>query len=151
MSRGPWNILQVKYFSGNKKVGNGVYGMVKCCVIMKRDMDLIRKLLLTVEGQEHGFASDIEIEGYTQEEIGYHAFLLDEAGLVVATKLTSHGSPSPCARIHRLTWQGHEFIDAARDNRIWSQAKDAIGKIGGASLPVWTALLTEYIKKNLGI
>ena len=118
---------------------------------MKLDMDLVRKMLLAVESNTHGFAPKIEIEGYTEEQIGYHAVLLGEAGLVVTNDFTSFGDKSPNAEIIRLTWAGHEFIDAARENIIWEQAKEKISQIGSATIPVWTAVLTEIIKKQLGI
>ena len=43
--------------------------MIKSYVNMKRDMDLIRQILLSVEADEHGFVSKIEIPDYTQEQI----------------------------------------------------------------------------------
>ena len=52
---------------------------------MKRDMDLIRTILLYL-----GFSNQksqwnpVEIEGYTRAEISYHIKLLDRAGLVEA-------------------------------------------------------------------
>jgi len=118
---------------------------------MKRDMDLIRKILLTIEADEHGFAPKIEIPGYTQEQIDYHAVLLGEAGLVQAHDMTDMGAKSPQAMITQLTWAGHEFLDVARENNIWNQAKDKVNKIGGATIPIWIAVLTEIIKKQLGL
>ena len=126
--------------------------MIKSCIDMKRDMDLIRAMLLAIEAEGHGFASHpIEIPNYTQEQIGYHAVLLGEAGLVKVHDVTHLGSNSPEALITRLTWAGHEFLDSARENNIWNQAKDKISKIGGASLQIWLALLTELIKENIGL
>jgi hypothetical protein len=115
-------------------------------------MDLIRKILLKIETYEHGFAPPkIEIQGYTQEQIGYHAILLGEAGLAEIVESSCEESESPSAIILRLTWAGHEFLDAARENNIWNQAKDKISKVGGATIPIWTAVLTEIIKKQLGL
>lgn len=125
--------------------------MLKSEIGMKRDMDLIRAILLACEVDEHGFAPRIEIEGYTQEQIGYHAVLLGEAGLAKVNNVTTMGSPSPRAQIVSLTWEGHEFLDSARDNQIWNLAKDSINKLGGASIQVWVIVLTGLIKKHLGI
>ena len=118
---------------------------------MKRDMDLIRAMLLAVEADPHGFVSVLKIPGYTQEQIGYHACLLGEAGLAHIVDITADGSNSPEAIVTSLTWAGHEFLDAARENTIWEQAKDKIKRIGGASLPIWTALLTALLKQQLGL
>ena len=118
---------------------------------MKRDMDLIRAMVLAIEAQEHGFASTIEVSGYTPEQINYHAYLLGEAGLARVIDVTTHGDESPEAIVVNLTWAGHEFLDSIRENNIWNEAKDKITKVGGASLPIWIALLTELIKKQIGI
>ena len=122
--------------------------MISSGNIMKRDMDLIRAILLTIESNPSGFARQpIEIDGYTQEEIGYHAILLGEAGLAKVVNLTSHGSKSPEAIITQLTWAGHEFLDSARENQRWNQAKDLINKVDGASMQIWVAVLAEIAKK----
>lgn len=118
---------------------------------MKRDMDLIRAMLLAIEADNHGFAPEMAIDGYTQEQIGYHAVLLGEAGLAKVHDVTHGGSHSPEALITRLTWEGHEFLDAARENNRWNKAKDTIGKIGGASLPIWTEILADLAKKAIGL
>ena len=123
--------------------------------IMKRDMDLIRAILLKTETDTHGFApqTQMEIPNYTQEEINYHIFLLGQAGLATVIDLTdfSDQTKSPEARIINLTWQGYEFLDLARENHTWNTAKDTINKIGGASLQVLIAVLTGIINKKLGI
>ena len=125
--------------------------MTKSGVNMKRDMDLIRAMLLAIESDPHGFAPIIEIPNYTQEDIGYHAVLLGEAGLAKVTDVTRMGSDTPDAIVERLTWAGHEFLDSARDNRIWNQAKDSIAKIGSASIQIWSMVLAGYIKNELGL
>ena len=125
--------------------------MLKAGIDMKRDMDLIRAMLLAIESDSSGFAPKIEIPDYTEEQINYHAFLLGEAGLAEVSSTTTNYSKSPEAMVKHLTWAGHEFLDSARDNTIWNQAKDKIGKIGGAAIQVWIALLIEQGKKQLGL
>ncbi len=43
--------------------------MIIAEIDMKRDMDLIRAMLLAIEAHPTGFAPKIEISGYTQEQI----------------------------------------------------------------------------------
>ena len=62
-----------------------------------------------------------------------------------------HAGGGPVVTITRLTWAGHEFLDASRENHTWDQAKDAINKVGGASISIWLALLTQLIEKKLGL
>ena len=89
---------------------------------MKRDMDLVREILLNVEALpfDGGF-HDITIDGHTNEEITYHVMLLDEAGFIEAQDLTT--MDGICWKPKRLTYAGHEFLDAARSDTVWQKAK----------------------------
>lgn len=90
---------------------------------MKRDMDLVRKILLAMEAHEAGFApQNFSVEGYSAEHIGYHAYLMDEAGLIEAVDITHCGSPSKTAIPRSITWHGYEFLEAARNDTIWEKA-----------------------------
>lgn len=119
---------------------------------MKRDMELIRKLLLEVEDSE-GWAPDtFEIEGYSDEQIGYHCHLLVQSGLAEGSDTTTSGSSAPSAMLTTLTWEGHEFIEAARDEKRWKKAMGLAASKGGAvSTEILKALLVSLARQSLGI
>lgn len=98
---------------------------------MKRDMDLARKILLAVEekgGTRGGL--DLDIPGHAKDEVSYHVQLLAEAGLLEAQDLsTMHGFE---VRPKRLTWNGHEFLEAARNDTVWNRAKEIVKEEGGS-------------------
>jgi len=115
-------------------------------------MDLVRALLLTLEEHEHGYAPDsVEIEGYTEEQIGYHCHLVKQASLADGYDDATMDNTSPSAGLTSLTWQGHEFIDAAHHPDIWSQSKAMMAKAGEGSFQVGLAVLSELVKKNVGL
>ncbi len=61
---------------------------------MKRDLNLIRKLVLMVEDAPTAWAPKLTVEDYSESQVGYHAHLLIEAGLargVDVTTLVSEG------------------------------------------------------------
>ena len=120
---------------------------------MKRDMDLVRSILLKLEEHEHGRAPvPLVIDGYTEEQIGYHVYLMDEAGLLIALKTQSRGSTSPCAIPMRMTWAGHDFLDAARSDTIWKAAKQRLAEsVGWVSFEVFKSVLVVLAKENLGL
>lgn len=119
---------------------------------MKRDMDLVRKIMLLLNNHEHGYApSDLSIDGYSEEQIGYHCFLLNDAGLIEAEEECASGEQSPFAIPTRLTWEGHEFIENAQNEKIWGQTKEAVHKLGNASFSVWAQVLTKVVMTNLGL
>ena len=119
---------------------------------MKRDMELVRKILIALNEHEHGFAPQpFEVEGYTDNHLGYHCLLLSEAGLIEAAKTTSISADSPSAIPIRLTWEGHEFIEDATNDNVWRQTKETVGKIGDASFSVWASVLSQVVIQNLSI
>jgi len=67
------------------------YDKTKEINFMKRDMDLIRKILLSIEDHEEDTDltefNNLEKEGHSKSEIYYHIELLNEAGLIDATFL----------------------------------------------------------------
>lgn len=116
---------------------------------MKRDMDLIRLLLLRSEGDEE---AEKLVERYPVPERAYHVGLLKDAGFVNAEiRCDENGVPNG-AVVTGLTWQGHEFLDAMRDDTVWKNAKDKMLKPGIS----WTvSLLFEVLKaeakKQIGL
>lgn len=120
---------------------------------MKRDMELIRKLVLAIEAAPTGYApDDLQLEGYTHEQIGYHAHLMTDAGLARGIDTTHMGSGSPQAMLTSLTWAGHEFAEAARDETRWKNAMGIVQEKGGAvTLSVLTQLLTALMKGAFGL
>jgi hypothetical protein len=120
---------------------------------MTRDLELIRKLILAVEASPTGYVKDdLEIESYSPEQIGYHAYLLVDAGLAKGVDITTIGSSSPNWQILHLTSAGHDFADAARDDSTWKKATGLVkDKAGGVTLDVMKQVLISVIKSALGL
>jgi len=119
---------------------------------MHRDMDLIRNILMKVADNPSAWAPDnLSIAGYTDEQIGYHALLLLESGLADGFDTTVQGG-EPQGMISRLTWEGHDFLEAAKEQSRWDEAKQLIfERAGSASLQVWKAILLQLTKTSLGL
>src|SRR2546428_14058395 len=96
-------------------------------------MDLIRKIIIaTEENADPAGLVELDIEGHSSEELSYHVKLLAEAGLIEAEDLSGLGEF--CWTPKSLTWSGHEFLDAARNDTVWTKTKDLVREKGG-SLP----------------
>jgi hypothetical protein len=114
---------------------------------MKRDMDLVRRILLALEAYEHGYAPEgFTIVGYDQEVIGHHVWLMEQGDLLTASATTVQRDGSPVALPGTITWDGHNFLDAVRSDTVWSKVK-AVLKDKGISLPF--TLLQELALKIL--
>jgi Hypothetical protein (DUF2513) len=62
---------------------------------MKRDMDLVRQILITIEDYEDGFAPEtVDVPGYTEETIGYHLVLMEAAGTICPFVFHRNGEAS---------------------------------------------------------
>lgn len=116
-------------------------------------MDLIRKIVLLLEESPNGLTpGHPKIEGYTDEQVAYHAAMLIEAELAKGSSSNTFDSPSPVVLLNNLTWKGHEFADAARNDSIWDKAKKKIqDKAGTVPWEILTQLLGSLIKKAVGL
>lgn len=73
------------------------------------------------------------MEGYTADQVGYHIWLLGQAGLMIVADVTSVGSSGPVAIPLNLTWEGHDFIAAARSDTTWFARYGKSQERGGRS------------------
>ena len=89
---------------------------------MRRDMDLVRAILLAVEENEDPYELlTPSIEGYSELQICHHIALLADAGLVNARDRSAIGVYYWSAGPH--TWAGHELLDLMRNDELWDVVK----------------------------
>ena len=101
---------------------------------MERNFDLIRNILRIVEAAPANTvlqANDFKIEGGDLDTVIGHIDLLIKAGLLDGKVIKTMRGLSGVL-ITGLTWTGHEFLSAARDDTVWAKAKDKFFK-GAAS------------------
>ena len=124
---------------------------------MKRDMDLIRSLLLFIEKDAVGgsmyyyryvdLADQFSIDSHT---ILGHIRLLAGAGFIENFTLSISRFD-----FSGLSWQGHDFLDSIRDTEIWKQTKEAASKAGGFTVELLAeiakGLISTKIKKHTGV
>jgi len=113
---------------------------------MKRNLDLIREILIFLNSDKP--PSELKVDGFTDEQIGYHCYILKDAKLIRAadTTMGSRVSALPLG----LTWEGHEFVDNAQNENFWIQAKNKIKGTGGTvSLSILTNTLGKVAQDAL--
>jgi hypothetical protein len=100
---------------------------------MKRDFDLIRKLLMFFEDKPSSEHIDVPpIEGFDDLTIKYHLVLLHDAGFLRCEPVKSSSSDRVIYVIpFDLTWQGHEFLEKIRNETTWKKIKETILSKGG--------------------
>ena len=105
-------------------------------------MDLIRMILLQQETGE----GPPKLAEYPEKQVVYNVALMKDAGLLDATILEDE-SGFPCeAALIRMTWAGHDFLDAARDDSLWRKAKEKVIRPSAS----WTfGILLEWLKHEI--
>ena len=118
---------------------------------MKRDIELIRKILFFLEMRsDHKAELDLPIEGYDTTTLRYHALLLAQAGLVDFEPEKTKTGIIIRAHVLGLNWAGHEFLDAVRSDKVWKKlVKYAKEKGGSLPFDLLKALGTELLKRSL--
>jgi hypothetical protein len=120
---------------------------------MKRDLNLIRNILLDIEAAPPGqLIQGFAYDGKEQPEILEHVQLLLDAGFIDGQVIEgSMGEPVACV-IMRMKWAGQEFLAKAKNDTIWkkviAQAED---KGLSTSMGVVNALLEAAAKKYVGL
>lgn len=122
---------------------------------MKRDPDLVRHLLLFLEEKSDDKGVDnLVMDGYSESEVMYHFILMDQAGLLRCERIVSRTTPDRVIRVlpFSLTWQGHEFLEASRDEGAWKKAKELVkSKSGALSFDVLKGVLIGLAKDSVGL
>lgn len=109
---------------------------------MKRDMDVIRQIVLAVRDAQAGLGA---LDGMDREVFAEHVRLLEEAGLVSAAVQVVH-QRATAAVAWRLTWAGQDFADAITSDTLWRKAKNEVIKPAGS----WTfGVLLDYLKAEI--
>ena len=113
---------------------------------MKRDMDLVRAILLAAEDSNEQWldAGSLACNAWDPVMVARHFELMDEAGLVVAN-VTEFLGGGVDGHVKRLTWAGYDFLDDVRSESIWEDTKTSISdKVGSASFDLIKAVAVGF-------
>lgn len=132
---------------------------------MKIDLDYLKKLLETFETSEKAFTNILELKHkgmvYDSEDFIFHLHLLWDNNLIstefpedlnFGLSRLGNGEPSWTVKNLRLTYNGHQFIEALSNDDIWNKLKKDFNKSGISTIvDVSKTLLGEYLKQKLGL
>jgi hypothetical protein len=115
-------------------------------------MDLVREIMLKIEALPPGPPVLYRISEVEDLVLLNHLEMLIEAGLVRGKISRSQGSRGDVIGISTLTWEGHEWIDAVRDPRVWEETKTTMLENGGAlSFELTKAVATRILRMRVGL
>lgn len=94
---------------------------------MKRDMELVRKILFTIEETVDNVAEcNFKVDNYSMEQVAYHCALLFEGGYIENYKGQYGSGELYTFVVGRLTWEGHDLLDKIRSDSVWNRTKETI-------------------------
>jgi len=116
---------------------------------MIRDMDLVRAILIALEDAPFdGGPLTLTLPNCAPDEYSYHVMLLHQAGLIHAFDFSSDSYAD--WRPAYLTWDGHEFLQAAKDDTRWNRAKSYLTEKGSPMIfEVLKTLLLGYVNQKV--
>lgn len=118
---------------------------------MKRDMDLVRVLLLKIGEAPFPIKfSDIvpETDGQAYENAAYNLrMLVEEVGFVKGIDASSNSGEDWLNL--QLTWYGSDFLENVRDPGVWQKTMEAGKKVGGFGIEIMIGVAKEYLKEKI--
>ena len=114
----------------------------------KRDLDRMREILLHLEQQE---SDDGQVwtrgDAFFVASDQYQITLLKQAGFLKGDYQTMGSVVTDQLMI---TFDGHDYLDAIRDDGIWQKTKTAVLETGGnATVEILKALALGFLKQKI--
>jgi hypothetical protein len=119
---------------------------------MKRDFDLIRKILLYVEENQKEYVEIIEsLEGYDNLTVIYHCQLLLDVGFLEGrVERVNTGEGHFISK--GLSWYGHDYLASIKNDTVWKKVKKTVGEKGlELTVEIISRVATNIIEDSLGI
>ena len=119
---------------------------------MKRDLDLVRQLMLQIEALPAAPPVQYRMSEIEDPVLLAHLEMLIEAGLVNGKIARSHGVRGDVISVSGLTWQGHEWVEIVRSQSLWNEVKSAVLDGGGVlTLELTKAVATKLLRARLAL
>ncbi|MGN9161248.1 DUF2513 domain-containing protein [Clostridium sulfidigenes] len=120
---------------------------------MRLNNDCIRDILLYIEAntdyEKSCINSDVLVKDlkYDKNTIFYHICMIRQARLVDNVSFADNEPKL----ISRLSWQGHQYLDNIRDNKVWRLLKEKTSKLSSVSLSLLIQLAPTVLQQYLQI
>ena len=126
-------------------------------MVMRRDMSLIRDLMLRIESGEKtvqtltqlhadnlGLVGEYSLTEEEASKLEYHLDLIQEVGFVAFRRVKN-----PAYQVERITWTGYEFLESVRDPEIWAKTQKGLEEVGGFGIELIAELAKGFARKKI--
>ena len=119
---------------------------------MKRDLDLVRQLMLQIEALPAAPPVQYRMSEIEDPVLLAHLEMLIEAGLVSGRISRSQGARGDVISVSGLTWQGHEWVEMVRSQSLWNEVKSAVLDGGGVlTFELTRAMAAKLLRARLAL
>ena len=119
---------------------------------MKRDLDLVRQLMLQIEALPAAPPVQYRMSEIEDPVLLAHLEMLIEAGLVSGRISRSQGARGDVISVSGLTWQGHEWVEMVRSHSLWNEVKSAVLDGGGVlTFELTRAMAAKLLRARLAL
>ncbi len=118
---------------------------------MRRDWNLIRQILFEVEKLPAGESTKaIQIDGFDVHTITEHVRMLVRKDLLIGNVYNTYDGSTYV--IEGMSWEGHDFLDNARNDTIWKKVMaESRAKGTSTTVVVLNGLLAKAAQKYAGL
>lgn len=120
---------------------------------MRRDMDLVRNILLEISKSDE----TIELDPFESNGklYSYHIDILKEANLITYKDKYEDMIPMIYIDEPRLTWEGNDYLDNINNESNWNKTKEFITskglELGDVPFSIIKDLAEYLIKNKIGL
>jgi hypothetical protein len=119
---------------------------------MKRDMDLVRQIMLRIEALPAGQPMQFRMGEVEDPVLIAHLEMMIGGGLVNGKITQPQGTRGAVIIISDLTWCGHEWIETVRADDVWRQTTATAQEQGGAlSFELAKAVASRILRLRMGL
>jgi hypothetical protein len=103
---------------------------------MKRDMDLVRRIMLDVQSRNDLFPKLVRIDGIDNDLLARHVEMMFDEGLLTGTAIGNVLGIYRDILVTDLSWAGHDFIGAISKDGVWQKLKETFSPSEISTLPL---------------
>lgn len=124
---------------------------------VKRDMELVREILLIVQARTDIASRPVEVDGKDKDTVERHVEMMVEGGLLKGHVQPGGRSYGGQLTVSDMTWEGHDFLSALENETVWGKMKASFKPSELVGLPfsvlkdVGVSLLKKYAMSKVGL
>lgn len=91
---------------------------------MKKDFDLMRKILIKIRESSELVIYNLSFDGYNNKEVYYNCQLLEEENLIIGCESLFAEDDVYEVAVQQLTSHGNDVLNNIQDENVWEETKE---------------------------